>query len=440
VSAGVDVPMPRLTDSMEEGTIVSRLVEDGAEVRRGQEIVEIETDKATMVFESPEAGVLRVLAGVGESVVVGAPIAVVGGSPEDQAARRAGPVDSGHAHTGLAAGARASSSPPARSAKVADGKGAAAPSVPAVGGDSAASAPAAGNGRVSASPVARRLARDLGVELASVTGSGPGGRIVKTDVEAAGAAGAGAGGATEQAASAAGNGAAAPAVPAAAPAGSPGGAKGAGVRQLLTRSQQVVARRMAESRATVPDFSVTSEVDMTAALELRRELRAALDSPPTVNDLIVAAAARALREHPYVNASFDGDAFVLHERINVGIAVAVEHELYVPTLFDADRTPLGTLAAQARGLVERARAGALTPPELSGGTFTVSNLGMFGVRSFEPIVNAPQAAILAVGGVNDAGVACLTLVSDHRIVYGAHAAAFLRDLRGLLERPLRIVA
>jgi pyruvate dehydrogenase E2 component (dihydrolipoamide acetyltransferase) len=395
-TTAVEVPMPRLSDSMEQGTIVSWLLADGDEVKRGQELVEIETDKATMAFEAPADGVLRTLAVPGDTLPVGAPIAVLGDGSVSEAATSPAP----------------------------------------------AAEPGANGRALSASPVAKRLAAKLGVALAEIAGSGPRGRIVKADVLAAAAEGgapAAAAASTPAADAVATVADASGTTAAAAPAAGESTGRGTAQRQPLTRTQQIVARRMAESRATVPDFSVSAEVDMTAALALRAEL-SGLDPAPTVNDFVVAATARTLRAHPHLNASFDGDAYLLHGRVNVGIAVALDHELYVPTLFDADAKPLATLAAEARGLVARTRSGAITPPELSGGTFTVSNLGMFGISSFEPIVNVPQAAILAVGGTRAGGAMRVTLVSDHRIVYGAHAATFLRDLRALLEQPLRILA
>jgi pyruvate dehydrogenase E2 component (dihydrolipoamide acetyltransferase) len=222
----------------------------------------------------------------------------------------------------------------------------------------------------------------------------------------------------------------------------------------LSRVQQTIARRMAEAKATVPDFAVQADVAMDAAIALRAELRGQLgegQAAPSVNDLVVKAAALALRAHPRVNASWADGGVRLHERVNVGVAVAAPGTLLVPTVADADRKPLGEIARETRRLAERVRSGEIAPPELSGGTFTVSNLGMLGVRAFTPIVNAPQAAILGVGAIRqelarapdgsivDRATLALTLVCDHRIVYGADAAAFLSDLRALLEHPLRML-
>jgi pyruvate dehydrogenase E2 component (dihydrolipoamide acetyltransferase) len=458
-----DVVMPRLSDSMEEGTILRWLVEDGATVARGDEIAEIETDKANMTYEADADGVFQRVAAEGDTLPIGAPIARIGdGSAppaDDQAARRAAPEDSGRAHAGASAGARASSSPPARSTSAQDaesadagagaesGSPAPAPSMPAVGERSeAAAAQQADNGRVKASPVARRLARERGVDLAGVTGTGPGGRIVKADVVAAGSA------PTATAAPAG-----APAVPAAAASvpgpvapGERGGGKGETTVEELSRTQRTIARRMAESKATVPDFQVSTEVDMAAAVAVREQLKAlATDEhpAPSYNDFVVKAAALALREFPRANGAYKDGRFELYERVNVGVAVAAENALIVPTIFDADQKSIGEIALESRALAARVRSGAITPPELSGGTFTVSNLGMFGVTEFTAIVNAGQAGILAVGALRDLPVVVdgtvvpgkrmtLTLVSDHRILYGADAAQLLARIRALLEAPL----
>ncbi len=317
-------------------------------------------------------------------------------------------------------------------------------------------------GRVKASPVARRMARELGVELARLEGSGPGGRIVKADVQAAaegdGAAAEGDGAAAE------GDGAAvkeAPAreeekAPAEAeerapePQRSEAGAKGEAEIQELTRLQQTVSRRMAESKATAPDFSISLTVDMTQAVELRKRLKEVADPAPSFNDMVVKAAATALREHPRVNGAYRDGKFELYEKVNIGIAVAAMDALVVPTVFDADRKSLGQIARDARASIEKVREKTITPPELSGGTFTVSNLGMYGIEHFTAIINPPQASILTVGALakkpavdeNGRIVArdqmTLSLVCDHRILYGADGAQFLARVKELLEQPLSL--
>jgi pyruvate dehydrogenase E2 component (dihydrolipoamide acetyltransferase) len=408
-----DVPMPRLSDSMEEGTILKWLKADGDAVSAGDELVEIETDKANMTYEAEAEGVLAIVAAEGDTLAVGELIARIGEGGSNGAAPAAEP-------------AQAEEPPPEPEPQ--------AEAVPAP-------QPAGNGDDVKASPVARRMARELGVRLEDVRGSGPGGRITKSDVEALGAP-----------AEAPAAPAAAPAAPSAAPATASGGtAKGEVTRQELTRLQQTVARRMAESKATTPDFTIAAEADMEAAAAFRDELKAAAgDAPaPSYNDLIVKAAALALREFPRANGAYRDGRFELYSRVNVGIAVAAQEALVVPTIFDADRKGLGAIAADARALAEKVRSGAVTPPELSGGTFTVSNLGMYGMKRITPVINPPQAAILGVGALEPRVVAVdgratvrrrvdLTLVCDHRILYGADAAQFLARIVALLEQPLRL--
>jgi pyruvate dehydrogenase E2 component (dihydrolipoamide acetyltransferase) len=414
-----ELTMPRLSDSMEEGTIIRWLVDDGAEVAKGQEIVEIETDKATMPYEADAAGTLRIGAGEGDTLAVGAVIAQVL-SPGEVAAPPAG------------------LSAPAAVAAVA---AVAAPPTTAPAGR-----PAPPARRAKASPVARRIAAALDIDLAALAGSGPDGRITKRDVEAA------AGGAEAPPAT---NGAAPPAAvedrpqAPAAPAPAPGN-KGEPQVVEPSRIQATIARRMAEAKATQPEFTLTVDVDMDAAVELRERFKA-LDGPvvPSYNDLVVRAAALALREHPRANAAFRDGRFELYPQVNVGVAVAAADALLVPTVRDADRLSLGAIARETRRLAAAAREGKLTAPELSGGTFSVSNLGMFGVTQFTAVLNPPQAAILAVGALEQRPVVragevvaghrmTMTLTCDHRILYGADAAAFLADIRAGLEQPLRL--
>jgi pyruvate dehydrogenase E2 component (dihydrolipoamide acetyltransferase) len=305
---------------------------------------------------------------------------------------------------------------------------------------------------VKASPVARRLARESSIDLQSLTGTGPAGRIVKADVLSALQAGGTAAPAPAPAPAAAPAAAPAP-EPAAAPAAAAaGGNKGEVTVQELNRTQQVVARRMAESRATVPDFEVSIDIDMEAARELRAQLKAAAgeDQPvPSFNDMVVKAAALVLKEFPRANGSYKDGAFELHSRINVGIAVATDDGLIVPTVFDADAKSLGEIARTTRALATSVREGTIRPPELSGGTFTVSNLGMFGVTHFTAVINVPQAAILAVGAMEPRAVVrdgeivarhtmTVTLASDHRILYGADSARFVSRVKALLENPLQL--
>jgi pyruvate dehydrogenase E2 component (dihydrolipoamide acetyltransferase) len=387
---GTDVVMPRLSDSMEEGTILKWLVEEGGEVKRGEALVEIETDKANMTYDADTDGTLiQVMAEEGATLPVGAPIARIGGAGEEKQEQQAVGQE-------------------------------------AVGPEDESSGNGGDPERVKASPLARRMAKEMGVEIAELSGSGPGGRVVKSDIQAAAKDGS-----TEpqrerrQA-----------------------GAKGEVEIHELTRLQQTVSRRMAESKATAPDFTLTVDVDMTLAVELRSRLKQVTDDAPSYNDMVVKAAATALREHPRVNAAYRDGKFELYSRVNVGIAVAAQDALVVPTIFDADRKSLGQIARDARVAGEKVRAGKITPPEVAGGTFTVSNLGMFGIDEFTAVINPPQAAILTVGAlkkkpaVDDSGRVVardqirLSLISDHRILYGAEAAEFLARVRLLLEQPL----
>jgi pyruvate dehydrogenase E2 component (dihydrolipoamide acetyltransferase) len=401
-----DITMPHLSDSMTEGTILTWLRADGDAVAEGEELVEIETDKATMTYESPAAGVLAIVMRAGETAPVGAVIARAGAEAVP------GPSDGASAEVASA---------PSNGHE---------PAAPAAAPPSAAS-----SGAPAATPVARRLARQHGVDLAAVSGSGPRGRITRADVAAA------AGIAVPSPPSLA------PSPPSVAP---PPAADGE--TRDLTRVQQVIARRMSEASATVPDFQVQTEVAMDRVLSLRAELKASGAAVvPSLNDFVVRASALALREHPVANGSFRDGRIELHAHINVGIAVAAEGTLIVPAIHDADQRSVSQIASESRRLAERVRDGSVTPAELSDGTFTVSNLGMYGMTAIVPVVNVPQSAILGVGAVRpvlardesgeivDRQLMTLTLSCDHRILYGADAARFLAEITELLERPLRLM-
>ena len=526
-----DVTMPRLSDSMEEGTVLKWLVEEGGEVKRGEPLVEIETDKANMTYDADSDGVLvEIVAQEGDTLPIGEVIARIGEEGEAKSSggdeEKAGGEEEGAEKADEDAGAEeeeaagdeeaAEEAEPAKAEgdDKAEGEGddeAAAEGEPddeaegkdeaegeadaetegdagdeaAGGGDEDGEAAVAGaeggggetqagagtatrektsdgngDGRVKASPVARRMARDLGVELAQLEGTGPGGRIVKADVQAA--ADNGGGGKAETAEKPEGDAEAKPKKdkpkkdteekkePAKEAKRGEAGAKGEAEIQELTRLQQTVSRRMAESKATAPDFSISLTVDMTAAVELRERLKQISDPVPSFNDMVVKASAGALREFPRVNGAYRDGKFELYENVNVGIAVAAQDALLVPTVFDADEKSLGQIARDARAVIEKVKEKTVTPPELSGGTFTVSNLGMFGIEQFTAIINPPQAAILTVGklekrpAVDDKGKLVardqmtLTLVCDHRILYGADGAQFLARVKELLEQPLSL--
>jgi len=387
----VEVTMPRLSDSMEEGTVAKWHVGVGSTVERGQVLAEIDTDKATMEYEAETGGtVLAIFVQEGETAAVGAVIARLGEPGESIEERE--PEETPPSPT-----APLSEAPPALSAFR--------------------------EARENASPVARRLATELGVDLRALRGSGPNGLITKEDVQQA---------------------AGAPPVGAA----TPSSAKGEARVEALTRTQEVIARRMAEGSA-VPTFAVEAEIDVSALEELRAKQHGK-DETPSLNDYVVRAVALALEDYPRLNGSFTEAGFELYSRVNVGIAVAAEGALLVPVVFDADTKSVQEISVESRRLAGLARTHDLAPADLDGGTFTVTNLGMFGTSRFLPIVNPPQAAILAVGAATrrpafgDGGkivareIMNATLVCDHRIVYGAEGARFLARLRELLEDPRQL--
>ncbi len=428
-----DILMPKLSDSMEQGTILSWLKAPGDRIEIGDELLEIETDKSTVTHVAEAAGVLEILADEGLTIAVGEPIARIG------------------------AGASAAETPPAPPPVTAI---AAAPAAAAAGNG------AHGNGRgAAATPIARRMAAAHGVALDAIRGTGPLGRVTRADVVARAGLSpadlpvlptltrAGVPGPTGPPAGIDGPASAPPASapPASAPPLSalpPGGVR----RREPSRLQQLIARRMAHATATIPHFQVQTEVVIDATIALRAELKALAgesETVPSINDIIIKAAALALREHPLANGSFQDDGFVLHEAINVGMAVAAQDALVVPTVFGADTKSIGQIARETRELAQRVRSGEISPAELEGGTFTVSNLGMFGMTAITPVINPPQAAILGVGGMRDTlaradgqivdrTLLTLTLSCDHRILYGADAARFLARIRELLQAPLKL--
>jgi pyruvate dehydrogenase E2 component (dihydrolipoyllysine-residue acetyltransferase) len=380
-----ELTMPKLSDSMADAVIVRWLKAPGDAFARGEGLIEVETDKATVVYEAESDGTLdSILAPEGATVAFGEPIATLangGGGVSGDDRRPAGQPASGDGSAG---------------------------------------------GRPNATPVAKRTAVELGVTLHDIAGTGPGGRITREDVQKAAA---GSGVTTQEPAS---------------------GGRGGARTFELTATQATIARRMVESATTIPSFSVTVDVDMSLITTLRRGAREERDEAPSVNDFVVKAAAGALRAFPRFNASYVDDKVGCWSRVNVGIAVATDDALLVPVVFDADRKTLVEIAADTRRLAEAARRRALRPDDLRDGTFTVSNLGMFGIRSFTAIIDPPQVAILAVGGVRRSPVEdahgvvafrdlmSVTLTCDHRVVYGADGARFLSRLRELLERPLAL--
>jgi len=442
--------MPKLSDTMEEGTVLKWLKADGDAVAKGEPLVEIETDKATMTVEAPESGTLRIIAGEGDTLDVGAPIAAIG--------------DGGVAAPGAAAAASASApAPPAAEAALAPehGESQGIPTADDGTADSIAAAftPADVNAtaeHVAASPLARTIAARAGLDLATVRGTGPGGRIVKADVEAAlgGAPATGAPAAGVVAAAAAVGSAPQPAAPPTPP--KPPAAVAlqpwpAGRRTPLTRLQRTISTRMDQANA-IPGFTLERDVDTTALAAARADRRVARpeQNRPSVNDFVIRAVAMAARERPDIVSRIEGDEFVVPAAVDVGVAVSVPGGLIVPVIHDADSKGVPAIAAEVRDLAGRGRAGGLRPDELEGSVITVTNLGMFGIDRFQAVINPGEAAILAVGRavpkpvvvdghvvVRD--VMTLSLSVDHRVVYGAEAATFLGRVAELLEHPAALL-
>ena len=452
------VVMPQLGYDMREGTVVRWIKQEGDEVVANEVIAEIETDKAVVEFKPTTGGVLRrIIAGEGEAVPVGQLIAVIGDADEALPDDLAGPS----------------------TAPVAEPE--AAPAAPAAPSPAVAAAPA---GEVRASPIARRLAREQGVDLATLTGTGPGGRVVEADVLAAadaaraaaeagrilasplarrlarensldleGVRGSGPGGRIVEAdvnAAVAARAAAPEPAPTSAP--EPGAALEGAERAELSRMRQAIARVTSDSKQQAPHFYVAVDVDMTAAMALRRDINDELPSSSrvSVNDLIVKASALAIGKHPKFNSFFRGDHLQMNPSINVGIAIALESGLIVPGIPECENRTLAQIAAASRDLINRANNGTLQAEEYAGTTYSVSNLGMFDVDSFTAIIFPPHAAILAVGAVKEQPVARdgqlaiaemmkATLSVDHRVADGAEAAQFLMEIKRLLEKPVSLL-
>jgi pyruvate dehydrogenase E2 component (dihydrolipoamide acetyltransferase) len=444
------VVMPKLSEQMETGKIIKWLKQEGDRVQSGDILAEVETDKADVEMEAFGSGLLRkILVPAGNAAPVGTLIGVIAEPGEDigsvvsQAGGAATPAPKAAAATEMAGRppevppqprredpAARTPSPSAGPAAPGRPVTAPAPAVPAPAADvsvpAAATAAPAGGSRVKASPLARKIAAQSGVDLRLVQGSGPGGRVVRRDVEAASATGV------------------APAA-AAAP---------AGVEfedRPLSQMRAIIAKRMPLSKAPVPHFYVSSEIAMDRAWALREELNQLEGQPKiSVNDFVVRACALGLLQHPGVNASFQGESIRVFHRAHIGIAVALEDGLITPVLRDADTKSIARIAVEARDLAERARARKLRVPELTGATFSISNLGMLDVTEFSAIINPPEGAILAVGTVRKVPVVTedglgvgrrmmVTLSCDHRAMDGAMGARFLQDVKRLLEEPLRLL-
>ena len=406
------VLMPKLSDAMTEGRILQWVKKEGDRVQGGDVLASIETDKAEIELESFGAGVLRkILAADGSTVPVGQLIAVIAEPDEDI--------------SGILSGAPAAPTAKAPAVQEVPKPPAAAPAA----GAAVPAALAAEPGWIPASPIARRLAREHGVDLAQVKGSGPGGRILERDIEAY------LGAQAQRMAGAE--------VP-------------VGEREFedkdLSIIRKTIASRMVQSKAPIPHFTVTVEVDMGAAMELRKSLNAIESNPEklSVNDIILKATALALQRHPQINASFNNGQIRLYRRVHLGIAVALEDGLIVPVIRECDRKSLGEISREAKALIERARQKKLRPEEYSGGTFAISNLGMYDVVEFTAVIDPAHGAILAVGAIEEKPVVVtgqivvrprlrLTGAFDHRIIDGAMGARFLQELKRILENPVQLL-
>jgi pyruvate dehydrogenase E2 component (dihydrolipoamide acetyltransferase) len=442
----IEVTMPRLSDTMQAGTIVRWAVKEGAKVKSGEVVADIETDKATMELPIYDAGTLAYLAAPeGKQVPVGTLIAVVATAGEDPAAIKAKYVSGGAA---LQSGA---------APKAAAVAGSAAAQTPASRGTTAVlDAPTAGShgangtnghgGRIFASPLAKKIAAESGMDLTRLAGTGPSGRIIRKDVEAALASGA----------------QAHPAAAARTPISAPAAASTlTGQIVPLNQMRRTIARRLVESKTTIPHYQVTMEVSMDALMDLRKQLNDQLADQGvklSVNDFLVRACALAMHKHPFVNSRWTGAAGSENIEqladVNIGVAIALDESrgggLVVATLRNADQIGLRQISSQTKALSDKARSKGLTLDEMADSTFTISNLGMFGVDHFTAIINPPNAAILAVGAaiqkpvvknnqVVPGWVMSMTMSSDHRIIDGAMAAAYLNTVRSYLERPATLL-
>jgi pyruvate dehydrogenase E2 component (dihydrolipoamide acetyltransferase) len=433
------VVLAKLSPTMEEGTIVKWTKKEGDVVKVGDVMAEIETDKANMEMEALGAGVLRkILVPAGGKAPVGSLIGVIADAKEDISAMLAqAPAASAAAPAPAPAAVAAPAvKPPAAPAPSAAPKGAAGSVTAPAPVPSAAPAPAAPpdhtDGRVKASPLARTMAARQNIPLAAVAGSGPGGRIVKRDIE----------GYTPSSPAAAARAAApAPVVPFPAVA--------AGQDFPLSNMRKTIARRLVESKFSAPHFYVTVEIDMGGAVALREQLLKGENVKVSFNDLVLKACARALTRFPMVNASWGGDKITTHGEVHLGVAVSLPDGLITPVVRNADRKSVLDISREVKDLAGRAREKKLRPEEFMGSTFTISNLGMFDVSEFTAIINPPEAAILAVGSVSKVPVVDgdrvtighrmkVTLSSDHRVVDGALAAQFLQEVRRLLENPVSL--
>ncbi len=416
------ITMPKLGFDMQEGTLVRWVRNEGESINKGDVLAEIETDKATVEVESSASGVVRkLLADQGSVVPIGTAIAIVGNKDEKiEVPEKASPKPA------------AAPQKPAPATQAAPTAAAVAPMPSPLG---AAPLPAGPGEEVRASPLARKMAKDGRVDLGHVRGSGPGGRIVRKDIEAAMAGGAGA------------------------PVAEWGPAAFTAVQAVqqdqtlgLSRLRQTIARRMTEAKSSVPHFYVTHEYKMERLLDLREQANGLLpeDQKLSVNDFVIKATALNLREFPNLNASYGGATVLRHGAINIGVAVAVEGGLLTVVCKNADQKPIRQISTEVRAMADRARSGKVHPEDIEGSTFSISNLGMFEVENFAAIINPPEAGILAVGSARQVAVVDkgevaagwrmkATIAVDHRVSDGAEAARFMQSLAKYIEEPLRLL-
>lgn len=415
------VLMPRLSDTMTDGVIAGWNKNVGDTVKKGDVLAEIETDKATMELESYKNGKLLYQgAKKGEKIAVNDLLCIIGEEGKVDVNAIVAAAKGGGAATPAAQQESGAAQP-------AEQKTAAAEAQPAESSSQ--------NGRVKASPLAKKLAAEKGIDINKVSGSGDGGRIVKSDVDNY-------------------NPAASTSAPAAAASGKPAGTTPAGQVSFdevpVSQMRKVIAKRLAESKFTAPHFYVTVAIDMDAAVASRAKLNEVSKVKISFNDLVLKACAIALKQHPAVNSSWLGDKIRVNHHVNIGVAVAVEDGLLVPVVRFADTKSLSQIAGEVKDFAQKAKDKKLQPSDWEGNTFTISNLGMFGVEQFTAIINPPDACILAIGGISQVpvvkngnivvgNVMKVTLSSDHRVVDGATAASFLQTLKGLLEEPLRML-
>ncbi|NBW70232.1 MAG: pyruvate dehydrogenase complex dihydrolipoamide acetyltransferase [Bacteroidetes bacterium] len=419
----IKIEMPKLSDTMEEGVIAKWNVKEGDTVSAGDIIAEVETDKATMDVEVFDGGtILKIVPGEGDAVPLGGLIAIIGDAGEDISSL----LDSDGGATSDPSASTESSKEVEQTETTVS-----ATQLPTAANDSTSS-----DGRIKASPLAKKIAEEKGIDLQSVAGSGPEGRIVKKDVE--------------NASNSTATSLTRPGAPASTPVSTPSFSSLESREVKVSQMRKVIAKRLSESKFSNPHFYETIDIDMKAAVEARTLLKEKLDVKVSFNDIVVKASAIALSRHQAINSSWMGDVIVEHGDVHIAVAVAIDEGLMTPVIRHVDKKGLLDISSETRELAGLARDRKLTPEQMEGSTFTISNLGMFGIEEFTAIINPPNACILAVGAIRDVPVIengavvpgkrmKVTLSSDHRIVDGAKAAEFLNTLRTLIENPLSML-